>query len=104
MNSTSNYSYLTTAGKRITSRSFLKAGLSRVDLCHSHFIVVWFITITGVAKVESGKAQTLPNTCCALPSRLQEDLDTLIEQSSYATNHNAIIRDEPILPAKFLEK
>ena len=72
-------------------------------------IVVWFITISGVAKGEPGRAQALPNTYCTVPSGLQEVEDTLIEQSdnllkqsvgqvvpcqltqsSYATNHNAI--------------
>ena len=68
MNSTSNYSYLTNTGKRITSQSFLGAGLSRVDLCHSDFIVVWFITISDVAKANQVKLR--PSQIPAVPCHL----------------------------------
>ena len=37
---------------------------------------------SGVAKGGPGRAQALPNACCALPPRLQKDRDTLIEQSN----------------------
>ena len=49
-------------------------------------IVFWFITIGGIAKGEPDRAQALQNTCCALPSRLQNDQDTLIEQSNILLN------------------
>ena len=40
------------------------------------------VSNSGVAKSTPGRAQALPNACCALPPRLQKDRDTLIEQSN----------------------
>ena len=40
------------------------------------------IPFNGVAKGGTGRAQTLPNACCALPPGLQKDQDTVIEQSN----------------------
>ena len=40
------------------------------------------ISNSDVAKGTPGKAQALPNACCALPPSLQKDQYTLIEQSN----------------------
>ena len=40
------------------------------------------VSNSGVAKGMPGRAQTLPNVCCALPPSLQKDRDTLMEQSN----------------------
>ena len=44
-----------------------------------------------LAKGMPGRAQTLLNACCALPTTLQIDQDTLIEQSNILLKQSVII-------------
>ena len=41
------------------------------------------VSNSGIAKGTSGRAQNLPNACCALPHSLQKDRDTLIESQIF---------------------
>ena len=51
------------------------------------------VSNSGVAKGMPGRAQALPNTCCALPPNLQKDQDTLIEQSNILLKQSVNIID-----------
>ena len=58
------------------------------------------VSNSGVAKSMPGRAQALPNACCALPPmQFAKDGDTLTEQTKYPLKQSVLCKFNIVTPA-----